>query len=182
MEYFELYDAMLLRKTDNYILMGVEQDNSDEASNSPQIQSLIAHSLLIECLKLMNIYENNPKYYYGKFGKPYLQNYQNIQFNISHCSQAIFCAVAKNEIGIDVETIREVDWDIVERVLNPEEIKELIKSNSPAITFCKFWTRKESYLKFLGAGISDHLKNVLDNAKQRFETIEMLTYTLSICY
>lgn len=95
-------------------------------------------------------------------GKPYLSNYPNQHFNISHCRTAVCVAFSNRPIGIDVENIRSNKETLIERVCNSEEVLLISNSENPQSEFTRLWTRKEAYLKWLGTGIvgMDILKQI----------------------
>jgi 4'-phosphopantetheinyl transferase len=78
-------------------------------------------------------------------------------------------AVAKSEIGIDVEYIKPgFDYDgIIRSNFNGQEIA-YIKAENNLARFFKLWTRKEAILKATGTGITEHLKAItaLDGPQQ----------------
>lgn len=97
---------------------------------------------------------------YGRNKKPYLSNYSDIHFNISHCDSGCICAIADNPIGIDIQNIRPFSWSVANHCCSAAE-KQLIKdSEDPAAAFTKIWTIKESYLKMKGTGIINDLCTV----------------------
>ena len=118
---------------------------------------LILKDMLLKEYKLKDI----PKFSYGKNKKPYFKEYPNIHFNISHCKSGIACAVNDTPIGIDIEEIN-FNNDIKENVLSKKELQTIKISKSPDKEFTKFWTMKESYLKLIGTGINDNMKDILN--------------------
>ena len=42
----------------------------------------------------------------GEHGKPSLSAYPHIHFNLSHCREAVACAVSDRPIGIDIESMK----------------------------------------------------------------------------
>lgn len=95
-----------------------------------------------------------PKISYESNGKPYLTDYPDIFFNISHCRYACVCALSDRIVGIDIQDIRPFSWDIARRVCSKNELKMLENADDKSELFTKFWTIKESYLKMTGEGIS----------------------------
>ena len=91
---------------------------------------------------------------YTKNGKPLLAN-SNVYFNLSHSSDWVVCAVGKNEIGIDVEELRQTDYKDIYGAFAETEIRLLnnLESNARGTTFYKLWTLKESYIKYCGTGL-----------------------------
>ncbi|MHB0896055.1 MAG: 4'-phosphopantetheinyl transferase family protein [Spirochaetales bacterium] len=101
----------------------------------------------------------------NEYGKPFLKDYVNVYFNISHTKEAIVCALADHSIGVDIEKIRPIDLRVVEHFFAKKE-KDYIFSNSTNVDFrfTEIWTKKEAYLKWLGVGIIIPFKkfNVLE--------------------
>lgn len=110
------------------------------------------------------------------YGKPYLPEYPNIHFNISHCDGMVVCGIHDRKIGVDVERIRPCSGSLLAKVLSEEEQTafdkrltdgrmELRRSYTPELFF-RYWTLKESYLKATGAGLSVPMKNISFSWKQ----------------
>lgn len=94
----------------------------------------------------------------GKQGKPYLNN-NKLYFNVSHSGDWVVLATSDQEVGIDIERIRNVDFRIAERFFSKEEKAKLFALNGDQKTnyFLDLWTLKESYLKLLGKGLTKSL-------------------------
>lgn len=97
----------------------------------------------------------------GEKGKPFIRNLQNVHFNISHSGHYVVCAVASTEIGIDVERVRKANLRIAERFFSSSEVHDLMElDESERIQyFITLWTIKESYLKAIGRGLTQHLNS-----------------------
>ena len=109
------------------------------------LRSLICESLLI----------SNRDICFGKneFGKPYLVNYPDYHFNVSHTRNAIVVATDDLPVGIDIEKIKEADREVACQVFTPEECAYIYaKDKDAAVRFCEIWTKKEAYLKWTGEG------------------------------
>lgn len=115
--------------------------------------SVISYLLLLYALR-ENYGINAPKISYGRYGKPYLTDYPDIYFNISHCPKGCVCAVSDKEIGADMQDIRPFSWNIAKRVCCENELKMLECADDRARLFTKIWTMKESYVKMTGEGIA----------------------------
>lgn len=93
----------------------------------------------------------------GLHGKPYLKNREDIHFNISHCEGMIVCAFSDEPVGVDVEQVRKIRDSLPKRVLTEKEQEFLkqYKENEPLYYefFFRFWTLKESYIKWDGSGL-----------------------------
>ncbi|MDD2958905.1 MAG: 4'-phosphopantetheinyl transferase superfamily protein [Lachnospiraceae bacterium] len=101
---------------------------------------------------------------YGKkpMGKPYLVDYPEIFFNISHCPRCVACVLGTAEVGIDVE--RRFEWknNLASRICHEAEWAEL--EHRPEAEkkdgLNLLWSWKESYMKMLGTGIRSDLRKV----------------------
>ncbi len=119
---------------------------------------------------------------YGPFGKPYLRDYPNIHFNISHSGQYVACAVADRPVGIDVQAIGAYRPDVAVRMCNEEELAGIEASDNPATGFTKLWTRKEAYLKMLGCGIAGGIRKLPVGDGTQFQTFLLPDAVLSMAY
>lgn len=98
---------------------------------------------------------------YHKAGKPQLSEThgRTVFFNLSHSHElALYAISSTHKVGIDLEYIRPVEdlIQIAERNFSAQETAEL-KSLAPDQTLRGFfhcWTRKEAYIKAIGAGVS----------------------------
>ena len=102
---------------------------------------------------------------YGAQGKPFVAEYPEVQFNLSHTDDVLVVGVARGRrLGIDVEQL------IPEAVMN--EVMGTVSSDPerallgglPASArrerFMRLWTRKEAYIKADGRGMTLDLKRV----------------------
>ncbi len=117
---------------------------------------------------------------YNEHGKPYLEG--GPYFSISHCKAGIAVAIDDAPIGIDIETIRHANEDLVERTMNEKErlgIRELGMRE-----FTRLWTQKEAIVKAEGTGIYsfEQLQTILDNGHWTLDTFEKDNYIYSIAY
>ena len=117
---------------------------------------------------------------YNEHGKPYLEG--GPYFSISHCKAGIAVAIDDAPIGIDIETIRHANEDLVERTMNEKErlgIRELGMRE-----FTRLWTQKEAIVKAEGTGIYsfEQLQTILDNGQWTLDTFEKDNYIYSIAY
>lgn len=100
----------------------------------------------------------------GSTGKPYIKDLP-IHFNISHAGDFVVCAISQTEIGIDIEQVRAVDLKIAKRFFHQSEYEHLLaqqKSNQLDY-FYSLWTLKESYIKWLGTGLTTPLDSFYFN-------------------
>ncbi len=99
------------------------------------------------------------QFVYNEYGKPAYLNYPNIKFNISHSGEMVVLGfVLDYEFGIDVEIIKN-DFDILDIAQNFFSTKEIAALEKLPETiqnhaFFRCWTRKESFIKAKGSGLS----------------------------
>lgn len=96
------------------------------------------------------------KFSVGKYGKPLLKKKSDFFFNLSHSGDWIVCAVDNIPIGIDIERIRSIDYNISKRYFSKEEHNDLMSKvdSDKLFYFFTLWTLKESYVKAVGEGLS----------------------------
>jgi 4'-phosphopantetheinyl transferase len=97
-------------------------------------------------------------------GKPYIAEYPNFHFNISHTHNAIAVAVSNAEIGIDIERLRKPELRIAYRYFAPNEVA-YIEAFDSTERFYEVWTKKEAFIKWTGKGLSVSL-NSFDTTEQ----------------
>lgn len=144
-------------------------------------QSLAAYMLL--CYGLNEEYGIilPPRLSYDDRDKPYLTNYPDIHFNLSHCRYGVACAIGREPIGVDIEVVADIDWDVARRVMSDEQLEYIATSSEPERAFCKLWTTKESLLKRTGEGLCDDLPRLLlDNSS--FAHYNGEKYICTACY
>lgn len=112
-----------------------------------------------------------PIFEYGEHGKPAIVGAPHIHFNLSHCREAVVCAVGDRPVGIDVESIRQFHVSLVHYTMNPREVELIEQTSEPELEFIRLWTCKEAVLKLSGRGISNNLKDVLTDFDGQLETI-----------
>lgn len=109
----------------------------------------------------------------GAHGKPYFKDKTRFPFfNISHSGDYAVCAVATCEIGIDIQKIQSYSPRLLRRILTKQELLQLEQSEEKESFFCRFWSQKESYVKWSGQGITRELDTLEKNAWQESFLIE----------
>jgi len=123
------------------------------------------------------------------YGKPYLKRPVGVYFNISHCKSCVAVAVSEYEVGIDVEKIT-CDYSLANIVLSKKERESLSNRSLAEGLFARYWTLKESYVKMLGVGLSDQVKDLDFSNNDRenfhqyhsvFKSISSGDYMISSC-
>ncbi|WP_121614369.1 4'-phosphopantetheinyl transferase family protein [Mesobacillus foraminis] len=92
-----------------------------------------------------------------EYGRPFLASpHWEGDFNLSHSGEWVVCAVtSKGKIGVDIEKVEVVDINLFKGVLTSRELELLAGSKEEAIpAFYSLWSKKESFVKALGSGLS----------------------------
>lgn len=89
-------------------------------------------------------------------------------YNLSHCSRGVACALSRSLIGVDIEVIQLPEQSVIDYCCSEAERSAIAASDDPALTFTRFWTCKESYLKMLGTGIIDDMRTIEGIEKANF--------------
>lgn len=145
---------------------------------------VLAYLLLKQALKEEFEYTENPLFEYGEHGKPSIVGHPEIYFNLSHCKEAVACAVSRQPIGIDVESVGRYRESVAQYTMNVDEMVQIHQSLQPEVMFTRLWTMKEARLKLTGEGINNDMKQVLcETEKKRYTTVECLQqgYIYTVC-
>ena len=124
---------------------------------------LIAHALL---RKVLSAYIQIPAedlcFDQHDSGKPFLPDFDNIQFNISHTDDDLIIAITEDiDVGIDIEKIKpDMNFKIAKRFFTKVEYNLLQQSpdSKKNLAFFRLWTGKEAIVKMTGLGIANTLQ------------------------
>ncbi len=147
---------------------------------------VISYLLLRKALADFGV--TNPEFVTGKNGKPFLNNHENVFFNISHTRGGVAVVVDKKPVGIDIQDILPVRGGVIERCFSQEEKEIIFNSNSPEKDFTRLWTLKESAVKFSAETVAS-LKNfcfadaekTFEKYGRKFTTFERKNLFISVC-
>lgn len=117
------------------------------------IGDLLVRSLICEKYKINN---DEIKSVYNKYGKPFVKNFSDFHFNISHSGKWVVCITVSLNVEIDIEKISEIDaLNLAQEFFSEEEFCDLsnINSDEQISYFFDLWTLKESYIKTIGKGL-----------------------------
>lgn len=120
---------------------------------------------------------------YNEHGKPFIPD--GPYFSISHCKEGIAVAIDAEPVGIDIESIRLADEDLIIRTMCAREQEEIRSAQDPARAFTRLWTQKEALVKAQGIGIVsfEQLRDVrIQNSEFRIQTVENEKYIYSIAH
>lgn len=124
-------------------------------------RSLCAWLLLVRALREQGISPEDIQIAYGAHGKPALLGNHPLFFNLSHSGQRVLCALSHEEVGCDVEQMRPVNLKLAKRFFSPSEYEALcgLPQEEQQAAFLRLWTRKESFVKAVGTGLSLPLRD-----------------------
>ena len=139
------------------------------------------------CLKswlmLSAMHIGEMEFLYNEHGKPYIEG--GPFFSISHCKTGIAVALDDRPVGIDIESIRHADSELVTRTMNEQEQEEIARSGDQDRAFTRLWTQKEAVVKCIGTGIEsfEQLQEVRQqHADISIQTVEKEKYIYNIAY
>lgn len=175
-KYFNYYQNLpkgRQKRVDNY------------AYQEDKIRSVAAFTLLIKLLDDNKISYSPNDFKIDEYGKLYLDKV-DIYLNLSHSGQYVIAAISDAPIGVDVER---VDADknvkeIIKYVLDIEETKEFNQSKDQIGFFYFTWSKKESYIKCVGKGLSMGMSTInLSKLKDyKFQCFKKENHQFAICY
>lgn len=150
-----------------------------------QKQSAMGYELLgkalLACEKIDITKETTPIARTEK-GKPYLTHHPELHFSISHSGDLVVCALGAVPMGIDVQIVEHRDYrKLARRVLDEKEWRAYEASACSPEVFVEYWTRKESYLKYLGCGISRDLRTLDYSQVQQIRIPISDEYCCTLC-
>ena len=94
----------------------------------------------------------DPSYDTDQHGKPFLKNYSNVFFNLSHSEEYVACAVSDSPVGVDIEHIQDIDLNVAKNYFYGSEYQYILNKRDKKKAFFKLWVLKESYMKMTGLG------------------------------
>ena len=161
-------------------------------------RSAAAELLILKALNDRGYRTSDLVYEYGPYGKPSLRDYPYFFFSVSHSKDYAILAVSDKPIGCDIEMIRKYDLKIAQRFFSEEEYKKLLdctEQEERKKLFFRYWTMKESYIKFTGEGLhcplssftiekdeNDNMVIYQEKLKLFLSEIDILgEYCISIC-
>ena len=98
----------------------------------------------------------------GQNGKPWLREYPDFQFNLSHSGSLAVCAAAKKPVGVDVQKIGEMKERIAARFYTKQEnelLNHCTSKDEQRMIFYRLWSAKEAYVKWNGNGLGQGIDN-----------------------
>jgi 4'-phosphopantetheinyl transferase len=113
-------------------------------------------------------------------GKPYVLNYPDIHFSVSHTKGAAAFVRSNSPVGIDIEKNAPFsDTDkIAKRYFTTPEY-DFCRGDSAR--FFEIWTKKEAYIKMTGKGLRESLNSFSVLSDPRILTLTQDDFCVSVC-
>ncbi len=139
-----------------YPLVSQTRQEKIDRLRMPRDKSLCLGTGLLLQWALMEARITQPRFAYGRNGKPYLENDPHVHFNLSHSGLRAICVLADTPVGCDVEEAGKYRPEIAARFFAPVEYQALLAQPEEERDGCftRLWTLKESFLKATGLGLS----------------------------
>ena len=97
----------------------------------------------------------------GEHGKPFLTLQPKIHYNISHSGKYVMCIIAGEEVGIDVQEHKKVNYErMLTRMVPADMVREILESEQMEKAFFTQWVLREAYIKWTGEGLSKDLRKI----------------------
>ncbi|MCR4955138.1 MAG: 4'-phosphopantetheinyl transferase superfamily protein [Lachnospiraceae bacterium] len=134
----------------------------------------------------------------NEYGKPYVKGSDDFFFNISHSGDYVVVVCHNEPVGVDIQEMRTISPAMVKKIFTKEEVTYLASLSEKERERHKImlWSMKESYIKYLGLGLSREMDTFFVDAKRGkavdmkdcppkeaeiFVTLWKENYYLSIC-
>lgn len=153
-------DKLLEEKLPPYLTKEEIKKSKDSKSEIAKINYLVSKAILNLALKgLLEKEIDDLTVKRDKNNKPYVESTLGLKFNISHTEGLVLLAFFKREVGVDIEKINyKFEFkDILENCFTKDEITNI---DNNIISFYRYWTAKEAYLKCDGIGLIRNLKEI----------------------
>ena len=133
-----------------------------EEYQNTHLEHMIGDKLLETALKQeRNIKLSEEPRGVGEHGKPFLSYRPGVHYNISHSGAYVVCALADQEVGIDIQIHRTVNYDrTLRRMVTEKEREEILKRPDLEQEFFRQWVMREAFIKWTGEGLSRDLRKI----------------------
>lgn len=147
-KYRHAYEVLSPYRRQKIALLKHEQDKK---------RSIGAAVALDHALMEYGLRERMMEYEVGEHGKPYLRDYPEVFFSLSHSGDYAVCSIGSKPIGIDIEKVKEGRLGVAQRFFSLQEtawIYRVEDRREQEDRMFLLWTMKESFLKVTGLGMS----------------------------
>ncbi len=137
---------------------------------------------------LLKKYLGDTRIYTDEFGKPRAGS--GVCFNLSHSGDWVALVLGEDEVGCDIERIKQADALRLGKIVFTEnELRRISDSPDRLGVFYTLWTKKEALLKCMGKGFHRSAKTVdvsgrsfsEDGSVYNLSTQLFADYAISVC-
>lgn len=93
-------------------------------------------------------------------GKPFFDQSEGREFNLSHSGPLALCALDSAPVGADIQIIRNWRPGLPRRVCSPEELAWVEDGGDLWVRFTQLWTLKECRVKYSGEGLTRPISGI----------------------
>lgn len=114
-------------------------------------------------------------------GKPYLADNPELHISITHTDTLVAVALSDSPVGVDAQTVTDKIYGrVAERMFTAGEREYAAKSHE---NFYEVWTKKESFVKMTGEGLSHRTAeiDVLTGDQASFRCFNIDNAVLTVC-
>ncbi len=178
----------LLNKSTLAILMNFLSEEELERAGrfrreADQHRHILSHSLKRLCLSaVLAIDPLKLSFNLGDKGKPYCDNADAPDFNLSHSGDWVLLGLSSfGDIGVDVEVQeREVSDAVAAYALTPSQLEAVKQDPHPQQRFMMYWTQKEAISKALAMGLSIDFQTIDCHGSVARSVVKQGEHNLSI--
>ncbi|MES2873706.1 MAG: 4'-phosphopantetheinyl transferase superfamily protein [Bacteroidota bacterium] len=123
---------------------------------SDQKATLIGRLMLFHNLKREGRINLIAEWQRDQSNKPYINGWKF--FNISHSYEIVVFASDDKSIGIDIERLEEINYLEISEHFHIQEREFIMNAECTQSAFYEIWVKKEAFLKAVGIGITNGLK------------------------
>ena len=187
-EITKLYDEKCFEEKINQIKEKRQVRILEHCQKKDRCRSLAASLLLKKALEKEGICYEEVCFAEEAGGKTKLLQ-KDLFFNLAHAQDLAVCVISDQEVGVDVERKdrpvgrkQNRKLQIAKKILTPEEWILWEKAGCQTEELISVWTKKESYVKMTGKGLTVNLTTIdtLSNAFYQQIVVED-TYMISVC-
>jgi 4'-phosphopantetheinyl transferase len=186
-------DIKLIESDDAYsrALSRLNRDRIEKAEKcrkkDDRLRSVAASLLLDTGLSAYGLSLKEADIFMLPCGKPAIKGRPDIHFSLSHGGDHAVAAFSDEEVGVDIEKHRIVRDSLIKHVLDQEELREYTALGGGQDLFFDLWTKKESFLKKMGTGLTVRPRDIRLKFKDELEKVdfhiyhELKGYSLTLC-
>jgi 4'-phosphopantetheinyl transferase len=148
-------------------LVQTERQRAGQYRQSADRDRFVTARHALRCLlgARLNLRPDDLRFAAGQQGKPFLSDYAQVSFNVSHSGACVLIAISDvRRVGVDVESIdRAFDWTGPARLVCSEQELHWLQQMQSSLrlqAFLRVWTAKEALVKAVGTGIGDYLPDL----------------------